>query len=118
LTFNILKDELIELRSVGAIEKCPYPLRRIEAYDPETDNVLDFLTTTIATIYKDHWQMEIFFRALKQNLKIKTFVGTSVNAALVALLRMSLFTHRHLWAWLNKPFKLLPLSYEPEQNLT
>jgi IS4 transposase len=148
---HILKDELIELRGVKAIEKCPYPLRRIEAYDPETDKVLVFLTnqlelgaTTIAAVYKDRWQMEIFFKALKQNLKIKTFVGTSANAVkiqiwtaliamlilrflqlrsqfhwslsnLVALLRMNLFTHRDLWAWLNKPFDVLPIPYEPEQ---
>jgi hypothetical protein len=147
----ILKDELIELRGLGAIEKCPYPLRRIEAYDSETDKVLVFLTnqlelgsTTIAAIYKDRWQMEIFFKALKQNLKIKTFVGTSANAVkiqiwtaliamlilrflqlrsqfqwslsnLVALLRMNLFTHRDLWTWLNKPFDVLPIPYEPEQ---
>jgi hypothetical protein len=148
---HILKDELIELRGVKAIEKCPYPLRRIEAYDPETDKVLVFLTnqlelgaTTIAAVYKDRWQMEIFFKALKQNLKIKTFVGTSANAVkiqiwtaliamlilrflqlrsqfqwslsnLVALLRMNLFTHRDLWAWLNKPFDVLPIPYESEQ---
>jgi hypothetical protein len=148
---HILKDELIELRGIKAIEKCPYPLRRIEAYDPETDKVLVFLTnqlelgaTTIAAVYKDRWQMEIFFKALKQNLKIKTFVGTSANAVkiqiwtaliamlilrflqlrskfhwslsnLVALLRINLFTHRDLWAWLNKPFDVLPIPYEPEQ---
>jgi Domain of unknown function (DUF4372)/Transposase DDE domain len=148
---HILKDELIELRGVKAIEKCPYPLRRIEAYDPETDKVLVFLTnqlalgsTTIAAVYKDRWQMEIFFKALKQNLKIKTFVGTSANAVkiqiwtaliamlilrflqlrsqfhwslsnLVALLRMNLFTHRDLWAWLNKPFDVVPVPYEYEQ---
>lgn len=148
---NILKDELIELRGSKAIEKCPYPLRRIEAFDPETGKVLVFLTnhlrlgaTTISAIYKDRWQMEIFFKALKQNLKIKTFVGTSANAVkiqiwtaliamlilrflqlrsqfnwslsnLVALLRMNLFTHRDLWAWLNKPFEIPPVPYEPQQ---
>jgi len=154
---NILKDELIEFRGPGALEKCPYPLRRIEAYDPETHKVLVFLTnqlewgaTTIAAIYRDRWQMEIFFKALKQNLKIKTFVGTSANAVkiqiwtaliamlilrflqlrsqfnwslsnLVALLRMNLFTHRDLWAWLDHPFQVDPVPYEPEQlclNLT
>ncbi len=148
---HILKDELIELRGLGALHKCPYPLRRIEAYDPETERVLIFLTnqlefgaTTISAIYKDRWQMEIFFRALKQNLKIKTFVGTTANAVkiqiwtaliamlilrflqlrskfhwslanLVALLRMNLFTHRDLWAWLDKPFDVLPVPYESEQ---
>jgi hypothetical protein len=148
---HILKDEMIELRGPKAIEKCPYPLRRIEVYDPETEEVLVLLTnnlklgaTTIAAIYKERWQIEIFFKALKQNLKIKTFVGTSANAVkiqiwtaliamlilrflqlrsqfnwslsnLVALLRMNLFTHRDLWAWLNKPYETPPIPYEPEQ---
>jgi len=64
---NILKDELIELRGLRAIEKCPYPLRRIEVFDPDTDKILVFLTnhlhlgsTTISAIYKDRWQIEIF----------------------------------------------------------
>ncbi len=148
---HILKDEQIELRGLKAIEKCPYPLRRIEAQDPETGDILVFITnqidlgaSTIAAIYKDRWQIETFFKALKQNLKIKTFVGTSPNAVkiqiwtaliamlvlrflqlrskfdwslsnLVALLRMNLFTHRDLWAWLNKPFDIPPVPYEPEQ---
>jgi hypothetical protein len=148
---HVLQDEQIELRGPKAIEKCPYPLRRIEAEDPETGEILVFITnhmglgaSTIAAIYKDRWQIEIFFKALKQNLKIKTFVGTSPNAVkiqiwtaliamlilkflqlrsklhwslsnLVALLRMNLFTHRDLWAWLNKPFDIPPVPYEPEQ---
>jgi len=148
---HILKDEIIELRGVGAFEKCPYQLRRIEFYNHEKEEVLVFLTnhlalgaSTVAAIYKDRWQIELFFKALKQNLKIKTFVGTSANAVkiqiwtaliamlilrflqlrsqfnwslsnLVALLRMNLFTHRDLWAWLNQPFDVLPTPYEPEQ---
>ena len=148
---NIRKDELIQLTGSGAREKCPDPLRRIEAYDPETEEVHVFLTnhmdlgsTTIAAIYNDRWQIEIFFKYLKQNLKIKTFVGTSANAVkiqiwtaliamlllrylqlvarftwslsnLVALLRMNLFTHRDLWAWLNRPYETPPTFYEPEQ---
>ena len=148
---NVLKDEMVELKGPKAIEKCPYPLRRIEVYDPETEEVLVFLTnhmslgaTTISAIYKERWRIETFFKALKQNLKIKTFVGTSANAVkiqiwtaliamlilrflqlrskfnwslsnLVALLRMNLFTHRDLWEWLNKPFEIAPVPYEPEQ---
>jgi hypothetical protein len=148
---NILKDEAIILTGPHALEKCPYPLRRIEVSDPETDTIFVFLTsnfklgaTTIAAIYKDRWKIELFFKALKQNLKIKTFVGTSANAVkiqiwtaliaililrflqlkaqfpwslsnLIALLRMNLFTHRDLWGWLNKPFDTLPILYEQEQ---
>ena len=148
---HILKDEQIELKGVGAIEKCPHPLRRIEVYDPEKEEILVFLTnhptlgaTTIAAIYKDRWQIELFFKALKQNLKVKTFVGTSPNAVkiqiwtaliamlilrflqlrskfkwslsnLVALLCMNLFTHRDLWAWVNHPYDTPPVPYEPEQ---
>jgi hypothetical protein len=148
---HILKDEIIELRGLKAFEKCPYPLRRIEFYDVTKDGILVFLTnhmklgaSTVAAIYKDRWQIELFFKALKQNLKIKTFVGTSANAVkiqiwtaliamlilrflqlrsrfhwslsnLVALLRMNLFTHRDVWAWLNQPFEVLPEQYEGEQ---
>jgi hypothetical protein len=148
---NILKDELIELRGWKAEEKCPYPLRRIEVYDPESNKIWVFLTnnlelgaTTIAAVYKDRWQIEIFFKALKQNLKIKTFVGTSANAVKIqiwtaliailvlrylqlrskfhwslsnlgALLRMNLFTHRDLWSWLDQPFEIPPVPYEQEQ---
>jgi len=148
---HVLKDEQIELRGPKAIEKCPFPLRRIEVEDPEKGEILVFVTnqvhlgsSTIAQIYKDRWQIETFFKALKQNLKIKTFVGTTANAVkiqiwtaliamlilrflqlqskfdwslsnLVALLRMNLFTHRDLWEWLDKPFDVLPILYGPEQ---
>jgi hypothetical protein len=148
---HILKDETIKLTGVDAQEKCPYELRRIELLDEAKQEVLVFLTnhlklgaSTVAAIYKDRWQIELFFKALKQNLKVKTFVGTSPNAVkiqiwtaliamlilrflqlrsqfnwslsnLVALLRMNLFTHRDLWAWLNQPFDVLPSPYEPEQ---
>ncbi len=148
---HILKDEVVQLTGKNAFEKCPYPLRRIELDNTAKSEILVFLTnhltlgaTTVAAIYKDRWQIELFFKALKQNLKIKTFVGTSANAVkiqiwtaliamlilrflqlrsqfnwslsnLVALLRMNLFTHRNLWAWLNKPFDTLPAPYHPEQ---
>ena len=146
---NILRDQTIRLTGTGAQEKCPHLLRRIEALREDTGEVLVFLTnhhglgaSTIAAIYKDRWQIELFFKALKQNLKIKTFVGTSANAVktqiwtalismlllrflqlssrfdwslanLVALLRMNLFTHRDLMAWLDKPFATPP---DPQDN--
>ena len=138
---QIQRDEVIRLTGAAAETRCPHDLRRVEVYDPDKDETLVFLTnhlafgaTTIAAIYKDRWQVELFFKALKQNLKIKTFVGTSANALkvqvwtaliailllkylqlrsrfgwslsnLVALLRMNLFTHRDLWAWLDQPFE-------------
>ena len=141
---NILKDQTIRLTGAGAQDKCPHLLRRIEAVREDTGGILVFITnhhglgaSTIAAIYKDRWQIELFFKALKQNLKIKTFVGTSANAVktqiwpalismlllrylqlasrfgwslsnLVALLRMNLFTHRNLMAWLDNPFTTPP----------
>jgi len=137
---GILRDQIIELNAQYGYAKCPYRLRRVEALVEETGETLVFVTNhltlaarTIADIYKDRWQIETFFKTLKQNLKIKTFVGTSPNAVktqiwtaliamlllrylqmcsrfgwslsnLVALLRMNLFTHRDLMAWLNQPF--------------
>ena len=148
---NILGDQIIRLTGIKAEEKCPNLLRRVEAYDPETERTFVFLTnnhklgaSTISAVYKDRWQVELFFKALKQNLKIKTFVGTSANAVkiqiwtalitmlilkylqlksqynwslsnLVSLLRMNLFTHRNLWAWLDSPFETLPVQYNPDQ---
>jgi hypothetical protein len=102
-------------------------------------NHLGFAASTIAAIYKERWQIEIFFKTLKQNLKIKTFVGSSPNAVrtqiwtalialllikilqlrssfawalsnLVALLRWNLFTYRDLWQWINRPFDTPPES--------
>lgn len=145
---HILRDQTIELSGAGAQEKCPHRLRRIEAVREDTGETLVFLTnhhglgaSTIAAIYKDRWAVELFFKALKQNLKIKTFVGTTANAVktqiwtalismlllrylqlssrfgwslsnLVALLRMNLFTHRDLMTWLDAPFATPP---DPQQ---
>jgi Domain of unknown function (DUF4372)/Transposase DDE domain len=146
---GILKDQIIRLTGSGAQDKCPHLLRRVEAVREDTGGTLVFLTnhlglgaSTIASIYKDRWQIELFFKALKQNLKIKTFVGTSANAVktqiwtalismlllrylqlssrfgwslanLVALLRMNLFTHRDLMTWLDEPFAPPP---DPQAN--
>jgi len=71
---------------------CPIPLRRIGYRDPETGKHYVFLTNhfrlsakTIADIYKSRWQIELFFKCIKQNLKIKTFLGTSRNAVLTQI---------------------------------
>jgi hypothetical protein len=107
-------------------------------------NNLKLAATTIAAIYKERWQIELFFRALKQNLRVKTFVGTSANAVriqiwtalismllvkylqfkskckwrlsnLVALLRLNLFTYRDLWAWIDDPYNNPPRGPDPVQ---
>jgi len=136
----ILSDEIILLTGPQAEEKCPHPLRRIVVWDRDNDreivlltNHLEFGASTIAAIYKDRWEIEIFFKTLKQHLKVKTFIGTSENAlriqiwtALIALLllkylhhlskfrwsmsnlatmlRLNLFTYRDLLEWLHNPF--------------
>lgn len=151
---RILRDQTIELSGAGAQEKCPHRLRRIEAVREDTGETLVFLTnhhglgaSTIAAIYKDRWAVELFFKALKQNLKIKTFVGTTANAVktqiwtaliamlllrylqlssrfgwslsnLVALLRMNLFTHRDLMTWLDAPFATPPDPQQPPAQTT
>ena len=148
---NIISDELIEFTDKKSFEKCPHRLRKIIVHDQENDRYIELLTnhlsfgaTTIAAIYKDRWQIELFFKAIKQNLRIKTFVGTSENALMiqiwtaliamlvvkfmqvksrfgwslsnmVAFLRWNLFTHRHLWAWLDKPFDIPPIEPQPTQ---
>ena len=140
----IKSDQYIEFAGTEANKKCPYILRRVVAWDPENNreivlltNHLEFGATTISAIYKDRWQIELFFKAIKQNLRIKTFVGTSENALyiqiwtalisilvlkymqfrskfgwslsnLVALLRWNLFIHKDLWTWLDNPFGEVP----------
>jgi len=138
---NILRDETIRLTGAGAEEKCPHLLRRIVVWDKENEREIVLLTniahlaaSTVAGIYKERWQIELFFKALKQNLKVKTFVGTSENAVktqiwtaliailllkfmqlkssfgwslsnLAAMLRFNLLTYRDLWAWLDAPYE-------------
>jgi uncharacterized protein DUF4372/DDE family transposase len=109
-------------------------------------NHMDFAASTIGRIYKERWQIEVFFKTLKQNLKIKTFIGTTENAlriqiwtALIAMLllkwlhhlskarwslanlasmlRLNLFTYRDLLSWLDNPFGTPPLFPQPEQLL-
>lgn len=147
---NILADETIRLTGTHG-SRCPHLLRRIEAVREDTGEVLAFLTnhprlaaSTVAAIYKERWQVELLFKALKQNLRLKTFVGVSPNAVktqiwcalisllllrylqlrsrfgwslsnLVALLRMNLFTHRDLNAWIDQPFEVPPEAIESHQ---
>lgn len=86
-TTGLCADQTILLVTSKSKAGYPEPLRRVSFHDPETDNVLVFLTNlfdvpalTIAAIYKDRWQIELFFKWLKQNLAVKHFFGNSINA--------------------------------------
>ena len=147
---GIKVDQIIELSSRRGQTGCPTRLRRIVKWDEVQQRELVFLTnhltfgaTTIAAIYKDRWEIELFFKVLKQHLRIKTFVGTSANALkiqiwtallsilmikylqfqsqcpltlclLIALLHWNLFSYRELWAWLANPL-VVPIDQPPSQ---
>jgi len=146
---HILRDEIIRLKPFEAGRPDLEDLRRVTVWLEDKQEELELLTnhftlaaSTIAAIYKERWQIELFFKLLKQQLKIKTFVGTTANAVrlqiwtaliavlvlrylqfrskfrwalsnLVALLRWSLFTYRNLWEWLDRPFDTPPIG--PDQ---
>jgi Transposase DDE domain/Domain of unknown function (DUF4372) len=139
----VQRDEIIFLYKLARGDRDLF-LRRIEVWDESQQCTLVFLTnhrrfaaSTIAQIYKSRWQIELFFKALKQNLRVKTFVGTSANALqiqiwtaliallllkylqlrarfgwslsnLAALLRQQLFVYRDLWDWIHQPFQPPP----------
>ncbi len=88
---GITSDQTIILTGSKAGD-CPIPLRRVGYRDPDTGKQYFFLTNnfhlaakTIADIYKDRWKIELFFKWIKQNLKIKTFLGTSRNAVMTQI---------------------------------
>jgi len=148
---DIISDEKILLSAEKALKDCKYFLRRVVVWDKVNSREIVLLTnhkefgaTTIAAIYKDRWEIELFFKLIKQNLKIKTFVGTSENALkiqiwtaliaillikflkfrsslgwsmsnLIAMLRWNLFTYRDLWEWINNPYDTLPIGPKPVQ---
>jgi len=141
---NVLFDQTIRFTSPQTSLNYPNELRRVVVWDEENERKIELLTnhlrfgaTTIGAIYRDRWEIELFFKVLKQHLKIKTFVGTSPNALktqiwtaliavlllkylqfrsrynlplcrLVALLRLNLFSYRNLWDWLDDPFETPP----------
>jgi hypothetical protein len=143
---NVIRDEIIELEGFYSQQDCPHKLRIVEIWNAEKQETIKFLTnnlvfgaTTIAAIYKDRWQIELFFKALKQNLRIKTFIGTSFNAVMIqiwsalicllilkylqarskigwslsnlaSMIRLNLLTYRDLWRWLDKPFDTPPIT--------
>ena len=89
---GLTSDQTIEFTGVQTAKKCPIKLRRIGYRDAETGRHYVFLTNnfklaakTIADIYKARWQVELFFKWIKQNLKVKSFIGTSKNAVLTQI---------------------------------
>jgi hypothetical protein len=138
---HIMKDEFIELKNEPSKNKYPKKLRRVAVWDEENQQVIELITNqfcwssnTIAELYKSRWQVEIFFRDIKQLLHIKSFIGTSENAVmiqvwtalitililkalkaqskfdwylsnLVAFIRLNLFVKIDLQKWLDKPFE-------------
>jgi hypothetical protein len=84
---GVRSDQTVLLTSFESASAYPDPLRRVSYFDAETNKRLKFLTNnfalpahTIAQIYKQRWQVELFFKWLKQHLRIKAFFGTSENA--------------------------------------
>ena len=148
----ILADKIIRFTGQGAEEKCSHLLRRIVVWDKINKreivlltNHLKFGSGTIAAIYKDRWEIEVFLKTLKQHLKIITFIGTSDNALriqiwtvliallllkylhylskfgwsmsnLATMLRLNLFTYKDLMDWLHNPFGHPPIR--PLQQMT
>lgn len=138
---HLLKDEIIELKNETSRSKYPQQLRRIALWDEENQQTIELITNhfnwvanTIAELYKSRWQVEIFFRDVKQLLHIKSFIGTSENAVmiqiwtalitililkalkamakfgwhlsnLVAFIRLNLFVKIALQQWLDKPYE-------------
>ena len=137
---HILKDEIIELTGVQTQNKYPKRLRRVVVWDEKNEQQIELITNqmswtanTIGELYKARWQVEIFFREIKQLLHIKSFIGTSENAVLiqlwtalitililkalkalakygwhlsnlVAFIRLNLFVKISLQEWLDNPF--------------
>jgi len=140
----IKEDALIELSGYKSSQQYPGKLRIVTFLDEKENKELSFLTNnlywtakTVAQIYKERWSIEVFFKQLKQNMKIKTFVGTSFNAVMIQLwtalismlvlcylkskaeynwhlsnlitfIRLNLFVKISLFEWLNNPFYKIP----------
>jgi len=80
-------DQTIVLTGINSVSNYPQPLRRVKYYDDETGKIFNFLTNnfaipaqTVADLYRNRWQVELFFKWIKQHLRIKSFFGTSENA--------------------------------------
>lgn len=148
---HILSDEIICLSGPKSKTLYEKQLRRVEVFVPEKETTIELLTNnlfwtanTISELYKARWQIEIFFKEIKQLLKIKSFIGTSQNAVeiqiwtamitilllkylkhkakydwhlsnLVGFIRLNLFVKINLFDWLDNPIKTKPVKYIEEQ---
>ena len=122
-TTGALSDHTVVLESAQSARHYPAPLRRIRYHDAEHDLTLGFLTNnfdlpaiTIALLYKARWQVELFFKWIKQHLRIKAFFGTSVNAVKTQIwIAISIYV---LVAIIKKRLSLDPSLYQILQVLS
>ena len=148
---QVIKDETIQLTGVQSKLKYPNKLRRVARWDEKNQQVIEVITNqmswtanTISDLYKSKWQIEIFFREIKQLLHIKSFIGSSQNAVMiqiwtalitililktlkamakfnwhlsnsVAFIRLNLFLKIDLLKWIDKPFEE---NYDPPYIMT
>lgn len=143
----VLEDKDIRVAGFYSATKFPKTMRLVKIYDEDMKRELTFLTnnrtwtaSTIAALYKSRWEIEVFFKQIKQHVKITSFIGTTENAVLIQVwtalitmlivkflkekaehkwhlsnlitfLRLNLLVKINLWEWLNKPF------IEPSENI-
>lgn len=148
---HILSDQDVRLTGFYPAKNYPKNLRVVKVYDQQNDQILYLLTNqvtwtadTISQLYKARWDVEVFFKHLKQLFRVKTFVGTSANAVriqmwcamiailllrhlervakypwhlsnLITFLRINLFVKIDLWHWLDEP--VIKTANSPPQNL-
>jgi len=115
----VLSDVVIELTGAAAKKAYPKPLRKIKYKDEETKKVYEFLTndmereaSEIAAIYKERWEVELFFKWIKQHLKVKSFWGTSENAVysqiwVALILTILIWINRALDGITASPYELM-----------
>lgn len=141
---HVLIDQEIRLKNNQSLEKYPNKLRRVVVWDEKNQQTIEIITNnfkwaaqTIGALYKARWDIEIFFRDIKQLLHIKTFIGTTENAVkiqiwtalitililkylksiaaykwqlsnLVAFIRLNCFVKIELQKWIDRPFDIPP----------
>jgi hypothetical protein len=133
---EILSDQIVFAEKEGSFEKYPSVLRRVRYRDPEDGDVYVFLTNnfalpapTMASLYKGRWQVELFFKWIKQHLRIKAFFGHSLSAVktqvwiavsvyvLVAIIRKSLNLERFSLYNILQVLSVAPFCYDELQQL-